>query len=126
MFELTVRDHVMIAHSLPHPAFGPAQNLHGATYVVELTCWRAELGEESVVIDIGLAATVLGEVLADLDYRNLDDHPAFAGRLSTTEVVARHIAEQVLERIPAEQLVRLRVLLREHPDAWAAYTVELG
>jgi 6-pyruvoyltetrahydropterin/6-carboxytetrahydropterin synthase len=64
-------------------------------------------------------------VLADLDYRNLDDHQAFAGRLSTTEVVAQHIAEQVLERIPAEHLVRLRVLLREHPDAWAAYTVEL-
>jgi 6-pyruvoyltetrahydropterin/6-carboxytetrahydropterin synthase len=126
MFELTVRDHVMIAHSLPHPDFGPAQNLHGATYVVELTCWRSELDDASVVIDIGFAATVLGEVLADLDYRNLDDHPAFTGRLSTTEVVARHIAEQVLERIPTEQLVRVRVLLREHPDAWAAYSVELG
>jgi len=125
MFELTVRDHVMIAHSLPHPAFGPAQRLHGATYVVELTCWRPELGEESMVIDIGAAAGALREVLADLDYQNLDDHPAFMDRLSTTEAVARHIAEQVAGRLPTDELVRLRVLLREHPDAWAAYTLEL-
>jgi 6-pyruvoyltetrahydropterin/6-carboxytetrahydropterin synthase len=126
MFELTVRDHVMIAHSLQHPAFGPAQQLHGATYVVELTCWRAELGEEQIVIDIGAAAGALRGVLADLDYRNLDDHPAFAGRLSTTEAVAQHVAEQVAARLPTDDLVRLRVLLREHPDAWAAYTLELG
>ena len=125
MFELTVRDHVMIAHSLPHPAFGPAQRLHGATYVVELTCWRAELGEERIVIDIGEAAGALRGVLADLDYQNLDDHAAFAGRLSTTEAVAQHIAEQVADRLSTDQLVRLRVLLREHPDAWAAYTLEL-
>jgi 6-pyruvoyltetrahydropterin/6-carboxytetrahydropterin synthase len=126
MFELTVRDHVMIAHSLPHRAFGPAQQLHGATYVVELTCWRAELGEEQIVIDIGAAAGALRGVLADLDYRNLDDHPAFAGRLSTTEAVAQHVAEQMAARLPTDDLVRLRVLLREHPDAWAAYTLELG
>jgi 6-pyruvoyltetrahydropterin/6-carboxytetrahydropterin synthase len=126
MFELTVRDHVMIAHSLQHPAFGPAQQLHGATYVVELTCWRAELGEEQIVIDIGAAAGALRGVLADLDYRNLDDHPAFAGRLSTTEAVAQHVAEQVAARLPTDDLVRLRVPLREHPDAWAAYTLELG
>jgi 6-pyruvoyltetrahydropterin/6-carboxytetrahydropterin synthase len=126
MFELTVRDHVMIAHSLPHPAFGPAQQLHGATYVVELTCWRAQLGEEQIVIDIGAAAGTLRQVLTDLDYQNLDDHAAFADRLSTTEAIAQYVAEQVAARLPTDDLLRLRVLLREHPDAWAAYTLELG
>ena len=75
MFHLTVRDHVMIAHSLPHPSFGPAQNLHGATYVVELTLWRETLSPESIVIDIGEAADVFRNALSDLNYRNLDEHP---------------------------------------------------
>ena len=125
MFRLTVRDHVMIAHSLPHPNFGPAQQLHGATYVVELTVCRPGVGEDGTVIDIGLAAGVLSEVLADLNYRNLDDHPALAGLLTTTEVVARYVAERVVERLPTEQLSGLEVLLREHPDAWATYILEL-
>ena len=125
MFRLTVRDHAMIAHSLPHPNFGPAQNLHGATYVVELTLCRPELGEDGTVIDIGLAAGVLSEVLADLNYRNLDDHPALAGVLTTTEVVARYVAERVVERLPTDALSGLEVLLREHPDAWATYVLEL-
>ncbi len=125
MFRLTVRDHVMIAHSLPHPNFGPAQQLHGATYVVELTMCRPDLGEDGTVIDIALAAGVLSEVLADLNYRNLDEHPALAGLLTTTEVVARYVAERVAERLPTEQLSGLEVLLREHPDAWATYVLEL-
>ena len=125
MFRLTVRDHVMIAHSLRRPSFGPAQNLHGATYVVELTLWRAELGPDSTVIDIGEAAGVLRTVLAELDYRNLDDHPAFEGLLSTTEVVARYVAEKVAGLLPLEGMSRLEVVLREHPDAWAGYVVEL-
>jgi 6-pyruvoyltetrahydropterin/6-carboxytetrahydropterin synthase len=125
VFRLTVRDHVMIAHSLPHPNFGPAQQLHGATYVVELTMWRPDLGEDGTVIDIALAAGVLSEVLADLNYRNLDEHPALAGLLTTTEVVARYVAERVAERLPTEQLSGLEVLLREHPDAWATYVLEL-
>jgi 6-pyruvoyltetrahydropterin/6-carboxytetrahydropterin synthase len=125
VFRLTVRDHVMIAHSLPHPNFGPAQQLHGATYVVELTMCRPDLGEDGTVIDIALAAGVLSEVLADLNYRNLDEHPALAGLLTTTEVVARYVAERVAERLPTEQLSGLEVLLREHPDAWATYVLEL-
>lgn len=125
MFSLTVRDHVMIAHSLPDPFFGPAQGLHGATYVVELTFRRRTLDEHGVVVDIGAAAELLGTVLGDLGYRNLDDHPDFAGRISTTEVVAEHVATAVREQFDTTGLAGLEVTLREHPDAWASYTVEL-
>ena len=125
MFHLTVRDHVMIAHSLPHPSFGPAQNLHGATYVVELTLWRETLSPESIVIDIGEAAGVLSSALSDLNYRNLDEHPDLAGTLTTTEAVARLIAERVATSLADRDLSRLDVTLREHPDAWAGYSVTL-
>jgi 6-pyruvoyltetrahydropterin/6-carboxytetrahydropterin synthase len=125
LFHLTVRDHVMIAHSLPNPAFGPAQNLHGATYVVELTLWRETLTPESIVIDIGEAAGVLKLALSDLNYSNLDTHPELAGTLTTTEVVARLIAERVTTSLPDRGLTRLDVTLREHPDAWAGYTMNL-
>ena len=125
MFHLTVRDHVMIAHSLPHPSFGPAQNLHGATYVVELTLWRETLSPESILIDIGEAADVLSSALSDLNYRNLDEHPDLAGTLTTTEAVARLIAERVATSLADRELSRLDVTLREHPDAWAGYSVTL-
>ena len=125
MFHLTVRDHVMIAHSLPHPSFGPAQNLHGATYVVELTLWRETLSPESIVIDIGEVADVLSSALSDLNYRNLDEHPDLAGTLTTTEAVARLIAERVATSLADRELSRLDVTLREHPDAWAGYSVTL-
>ena len=125
MFHLTVRDHVMIAHSLPHPSFGPAQNLHGATYVVELTLWRATLSPESIVIDIGEAAEVLSNAVGDLNYTNLDDHPDLAGTLTTTEAVAQLIAERVAAALPDRDLTKLDVTLREHPDAWAGYTMTL-
>ena len=125
MFHLTVRDHVMIAHSLPHPSFGPAQNLHGATYVVELTLWRETLSRESIVIDIGEVADVLSSALSDLNYRNLDEHPELAGTLTTTEAVARLIAERVATSLADRELSRLDVTLREHPDAWAGYSVTL-
>jgi 6-pyruvoyltetrahydropterin/6-carboxytetrahydropterin synthase len=125
LFHLTVRDHVMIAHSLPHPAFGPAQNLHGATYVVELTFWREALNPESIVIDIGEAAEVLSNALSDLKYRNLDDHPELVGLLTTTETVAQLIAERVATSLPDRGLTKLDVTLREHPDAWAGYTMNL-
>ena len=125
MFHLTVRDHVMIAHSLPHPAFGPAQNLHGATYVVELTLWREALNPESIVIDIGEATEVLSNALSDLKYRNLDDHPELVGTLTTTETVAQLIAERVATSLPGRGLTKLDVTLREHPDAWAGYTMTL-
>jgi len=116
---------VMIAHSLPHPSFGPAQNLHGATYVVELTLWRETLSPESIVIDIGEAADVLSSALSDLNYRNLDEHPDLAGTLTTTEAVARLIAERVATSLADRELSRLDVTLREHPDAWAGYSVTL-
>ena len=125
MFHLTVRDHVMIAHSLPHPAFGPAQNLHGATYVVELTLWRESLSDESIVIDIGEATNVLKQALGDLNYRNLDEHSELAGTLSTTEAVARLIAQRVATSLADRDLSKLDVTLREHPDAWAGYTMTL-
>ena len=125
MFHMTVRDHVMIAHSLPHPSFGPAQNLHGATYVVELTLWRETLSPESIVIDIGEVADVLSSALSDLNYRNLDEHPDLAGTLTTTEAVARLIAERVATSLADRELSRLDVTLREHPDAWAGYSVTL-
>jgi 6-pyruvoyltetrahydropterin/6-carboxytetrahydropterin synthase len=125
VFHLTVRDHVMIAHSLPHPAFGPAQNLHGATYVVELTIWRDTLTAESIVIDIGEAAELLKSALNDLNYRNLDEHPDLVGTLTTTEAVAQLIAERVATSLTGRGLSRLDVTLREHPDARAGYTKTL-
>ena len=125
MFHLTVRDHVMIAHSLPHPAFGPAQNLHGATFVVELTLWRKTLSRESIVIDIGEASDVLSKALSDLNYTNLDEHSELTGTLTTTEAVARLIAERIAAALRDRQLSRLDVTLREHPDAWAGYTKTL-
>lgn len=131
MFSLTVRDHVMIAHSLPDPFFGPAQQLHGATLVAEATWRRRELDEHGVVLDIGAAASWLAQACAELNYRNLDEHPAFAGRLSTTERVAQFLAEHLAAamtraRADAPDFVDLEVRLREHPDAWAGYRRELG
>jgi 6-pyruvoyltetrahydropterin/6-carboxytetrahydropterin synthase len=125
VFHLTVRDHVMIAHSLPHPSFGPAQNLHGATYVVELTLWRDTLSAESIVIDIGEAAEVLQRALSDLNYRNLDEHPDLVGTLTTTEAVAKLITERVASSLGGHGLSKLDVTLREHPDAWAGYSKNL-
>jgi 6-pyruvoyltetrahydropterin/6-carboxytetrahydropterin synthase len=125
MYRVTVRGHAMIAHSLPDPAFGPAQALHGATYVVEATFYRRELDEHACVVDIGAATDALGAILADLNYRNLDDHPAFAGRLSTTEAIARHVADRLLDGPLTAGLAKLDVVLREHPDAWAGYAVDL-
>ena len=125
MYRVTVRGHAMVAHSLPDPFFGPAQGLHGVTYVVEATFARRELDAHGTVIDIGAAGDALGAVLADLNYSNLDDHPAFAGKLSTTEVVARHIADRLLDGPLTSGLAHLDVVLREHPDAWAGYSVDL-
>ncbi len=125
MYELTVRDHVMIAHSLPDAFFGPAARLHGATFVVEVTWSRSDLDEHGVVIDIGEASARLKAILADLDYRNLDEHPAFTGRFSTTEVVAGHIGDRLRATMDLTGFAALSVRLREHPDAWATYRVEL-
>ncbi|ANG84521.1 6-pyruvoyl trahydropterin synthase family protein [Microbacterium aurantiacum] len=127
MFGLTVRDHVMIAHSLPDEFFGPAQGLHGATLVVEAT-WRSpRLDDHAVVIDIGEASRHLSEVLDPLRYANLDEHPAFAGTLSTTEAVAAHIARALAERLdPAAGITGIGIVVREHPDAWVTYDLDVA
>ncbi|WP_151523494.1 6-pyruvoyl trahydropterin synthase family protein [Serinicoccus kebangsaanensis] len=124
MFGLTVRDHVMVAHSLPDPFFGPAQALHGATYVIEATWRRRELDSHGVVVDIGAAGQSLSEVLESLRYTNLDDHPAFADRLSTTEAVAAHVAHALAERDDTG-IDGIGVVVREHPDAWVTYDLDL-
>jgi len=128
VFSLTVRDHIMIAHSLRGETFGPAQRLHGATYVVEATFRRTELDANGVVVDIGRAAEALRAVLAELDYRNLDDEPSLAGENSTTEALARVIANRLAERTQAgvlgdgaRELRSLVVTLHESPVASASY-----
>jgi 6-pyruvoyltetrahydropterin/6-carboxytetrahydropterin synthase len=126
MFRLTVRDHVMVAHSLPDPFFGPAAGLHGVTYVVEATFERRALDEHGVVLDIGEATSRLGEILGHLNYRNLDEVPELEGVLTTTERMAQHIAEQLETLGVSHELSAIEVLLREHPDAWASYRIELA
>ena len=121
MFSLTVRDHMLIAHSLRGESFGPAQRLHGATYVVDATFRRAELDADGVVVDIGRAAEELRAVLAELDYRNLDEEPSLAGLNTTTEALARLIADRLAERLQAVELDGLVVTLRESPVASASY-----
>jgi 6-pyruvoyl-tetrahydropterin synthase len=128
VFSLTVRDHMMIAHSLRGEAFGPAQRLHGATYVVDATFRRVALDEDGIVIDIGLAAEELGAVLAALTYRNLDDEPDLARMNTTTEELARLIADRLAERARAgalgesgRDLDALAVTLHESHIAWASY-----
>lgn len=121
MFTLTVRDHVMLAHSLPDPFFGPAQGLHGVTYVVEATFERPDLDEHGVVMDIGAATEALKGVLGRIAYGNLDEMPEFAGMLTTTEVMARWVADRLSEAVDTTGLEALTVTLREHPDAWASY-----
>jgi 6-pyruvoyl-tetrahydropterin synthase len=128
VFGVTVRDHVMIAHSLRGETFGPAQRLHGATYVVDATFRRRELDADGVVVDIGRAAEGLRRVLAELNYRNLDDEPSLAGVNTTTEALARVIADRLAERAHAgalgegaRELEGLVVTLHESHIASATY-----
>jgi 6-pyruvoyltetrahydropterin/6-carboxytetrahydropterin synthase len=123
---VTVRDHVMVAHSLPRPMFGPAQSLHGATYVVEASFRRRELDADSVVVDIGIAISTLAEVLDGLRYQNLDDHPDFAGTLTTTEALTRWVADRLADAPVSDGLDAVEVTLRESPDAWVTYTRDLA
>ncbi|CAN7557048.1 6-pyruvoyl trahydropterin synthase family protein [Pseudarthrobacter oxydans] len=129
MFSLTVRRHFMIAHSLPRKVFGPAQALHGATFVAEVSFRRRTLNDDAIVLDIGAAGTMIEEVLAGLNYRNLDEHPDFAGKLSTTEALAEYVATSVAEKLKDDddggQLAGIDVTLRENPDAWATYSLDL-
>ena len=128
MFSVTVRDHMMIAHSLRGEAFGPAQRLHGATYVVDATFRRTTLDADGIVIDIGLATQALRAVVGELGYRNLDDEPELAGMNTTTEALARLVADRLAERAragalgpSARDLDGLAVTLHESHVAWASY-----
>jgi 6-pyruvoyl-tetrahydropterin synthase len=128
VYAVTVRDHMMVAHSLPGAVFGPAQQLHGATFVVDVTFRRETLDSDGIVVDIGRAAEVVHDVLAALTYRNLDDDPSLAGVTTTTEVLARTVADRVADRIAAgelgggaRELAGLLVTLHESHVAWASY-----
>jgi 6-pyruvoyl-tetrahydropterin synthase len=132
MFSITVRDHMMVAHSFRGEVFGPAQRLHGATFVVDATFRRAELDADNIVVDIGLATTELGAVLADLNYRNLDDEPVFTGINTSTEFLAKHIADTLADRVHAgalgegaRGLAGITVTLHESHVASASYEREL-
>ena len=128
MFSVTVRDHMMVAHSLHGAVFGPAQRLHGATYVVDVTFKRADLDEHGIVVDIGRATDELRAVVGTLGYQNLDDDPTLAGTNTTTEVLARVVADRLAERlhagalgVRAEDLAAIVVTLHESHVAWASY-----
>ncbi|WP_203141159.1 6-pyruvoyl trahydropterin synthase family protein [Marinobacter mangrovi] len=132
MFSLTVRDHMMIAHSFRSPRFGPAQALHGATYVVDVTFYRDELDADDLVVDIGLAGEQLREVVAEFNLGNLDDHEEFSGHNTTTEFMARVVHQRLAARIrsgalgaEAQGLKRLKVTLGESHVAWASYEQDL-
>ena len=132
MFSVTVRDHVMIAHSFRGEVFGPAQRLHGATYVVDATFRRPDLDADGLVVDIGAATSELGAVLGELNYRNLDAEPAFAGRNTSTELLARVVADRLAERVQAgalgesaRGLTGITVTLHESHVAWATYERDL-
>jgi 6-pyruvoyl-tetrahydropterin synthase len=127
VFSVTVRDHLMVAHSLQGEVFGPAQRLHGATFVVDATFRRDSLDDDGIVVDIGRAAAELARVVGELGYRNLDDEPAFKGTNTTTEVLARHVADRLAEELaagaagPAPHVSGLVVTLHESHVAWASY-----
>ncbi|HEY8281072.1 MAG TPA: 6-carboxytetrahydropterin synthase [Leifsonia sp.] len=127
-FTVTVRDHMMVAHSFTGETFGPAQRLHGATFIVDATFGADELDADGVVVDIGRATAALAEITGALTYRNLDDEPEFAGTNTTTELLCRVIADRLAERVSAGSLGRNRALtsisvtLHESHIAWASYS----
>jgi len=134
MFCLSVRDHIMVAHSFRGEVFGPAQKLHGATFVVDLELRRPDLDDNGIVADIGLLHEVLKAVLGPLNYQNLDALPEFAGRNTTTEVLAREICERARRQIldgalgaeAKAALDSIKVTLHESHLAWASYEAKLG
>jgi 6-pyruvoyl-tetrahydropterin synthase len=128
VFSVTVRDHMMIAHSFRGEVFGPAQRLHGATYVVDATFRRSALDDDDLVVDIGRASEALHGVLAELTYRNLDEEPALEGMNTSTEALARVVADRLADRVhagalcgAARDLAGLVVTLHESHIAWASY-----
>jgi 6-pyruvoyl-tetrahydropterin synthase len=133
MYAVEVRDHIMIAHSLEGAVFGPAQRLHGATYVVNVAFFRAALDPDNIVVDIGRATETLKQVLHGLNYANLDDHPALKGKVTTTEFLSRHIFDRVAEAIRdgrlgkhAGGISRMRVTLNESHIARAWYEAAIA
>lgn len=129
MFKVTIRDHIMIAHSFAGEVFGPAQQMHGATFIVDASFASADLDENGIVVDIGLASERLHAVLADLNYKNLDEEPALAGQNTTTEVLARVIADRLADSAKAgslgpggRALAEIEVTLHESHIAWASYS----
>ncbi len=132
MFSVTVRDHMMVAHSFRGEVFGPAQRLHGATFVVDATFRRASLDEDNIVVDIARAAQALNGIVRELHLRNLDEDPAFAGMNTTTEALAKVIADRLSDRVRAGDLgegarsvAGITVTLHESHVAWASYEREL-
>jgi 6-pyruvoyl-tetrahydropterin synthase len=132
VFSVTVRDHMMVAHSLRGDVFGPAQRLHGATFVVDATFRRAQLDADGIVVDIGAATAALREIVGALSYRNLDEEPSLAGTNTTTEVLAKVIADRLAERVHtgalgegAVDLTGITVTLHESHVAWASYERDL-
>ena len=127
MFGVTVRDHMMVAHSFRGEVFGPAQQLHGATFVLDATFRGEALDADGILVDIGRATEVLKAVVGELSYRNLDDEPAFAGTNTTTEVLARHVADRLAEQVAggamgsAANVSAVVVTLHESHVAWASY-----
>lgn len=132
MFAVEVRDHIMIAHSLPRPVFGPAQGMHGATFVVDAAFFTRDLDEDGLAVDIGAATNVLGEVLKPLNYQNLDELPAFSGKITTTEVIAKHIFDALARAVAdrklgpgSHRICRLKVTLHESHTARGWYEADL-
>jgi 6-pyruvoyl-tetrahydropterin synthase len=133
MYSVEVRDRIMIAHSLPDPFFGPAAKKHGATFVVDVAFFRERLTRHNVVVDIGAALDVLARTLKPLAYQDLDEIPAFAGKLTTTEFLARHIFDEIVKAAQAgalgedgKGLARIRVTLHETDLARAAFEGPIG
>ena len=129
MFKVTIRDHIMIAHSLTGEVFGPAQQVHGATYVVDASFASPQLDANGIVVDIGRASDQLRGVLSELNYRNLDDEPALTGQNTTTEMLARLIADRLADRAQAgdlgpggQALAEIAVTRHESHIAWASYS----
>lgn len=125
MYSVGVRDHILVAHRMKGETFGPAQRLHGATYTVSIEIECPELLQTGIAIDIGLLRQHLRTVLDELDYQNLDEHPAFQIVPSTTEHIARHIHHEVSRRLPPSPDTTLTVTLDESPVAWARYRAPL-
>ncbi|MFP4082946.1 MAG: 6-pyruvoyl trahydropterin synthase family protein [Candidatus Aminicenantes bacterium] len=125
MYSLTVRDHMFIAHSLKGEIFGPAQNLHGTTYIIEAEFKRTHLDEHNMVLDMGLASRILKEVVSGLNYRNLDEMEEFKSDITTTEYLAERIHLQIKKKVVSFFKGLLKVTLHESPEAWASYEAEI-